>query len=291
MSKTITDNRQVTEQKTEAQSSIRTKRSIDHRPSTIDISMKQIPNIVTLLNLFFGCLAIIFILQPGESIVGFNEEGSILNIPEKITWGCICIGIAAIVDFLDGFVARLFKASSEMGKQLDSLADAVSFGVAPGMIMYQLLRLSFAQGADGLDVQMVWLLPALLIPCFAVYRLAKFNLDTRQSFGFIGVPTPAAGLLIASLPLVMQYDHLNITPFLLNKWTLYGIIAALCFLMVSEIPILSMKFKDYTAKNNIPKIILAALAVVCAIFLHWLAVPVVFIAYVILSLVFKNKPA
>jgi CDP-diacylglycerol---serine O-phosphatidyltransferase len=78
---------------------------------------------------------------------------------------------------------------------------------------------------------------------------------------------------------------------LLNKWVLYGIIAALCFLMVSEIPILSMKFKDYTAKNNIPKIILAALAVVCAIFLHWLAVPVVFIAYVILSLVFKNKPA
>ncbi len=253
--------------------------------------MKQIPNIVTLLNLFFGCLAIIFILQPGESIVGFSEEGTTLNIPEKITWGCICIGIAAIVDFLDGFVARLFKASSEMGKQLDSLADAVSFGVAPGMIMYQLLRLSFAQGEEGLDVQMVWLLPALLIPCFAVYRLAKFNLDTRQTFGFIGVPTPAVGLLIASLPLVMLYDKLNITPLLLNKWMLYGIIATLCFLMVSEIPILSMKFKDYTAKNNMPKIILAALALICAIFLKWLAVPVVFIAYVILSLVFKNKEA
>ncbi len=253
--------------------------------------MKQIPNIVTLLNLFFGCLAIIFILQPGESIVGFSDEGTTLNIPEKITWGCLCIGIAAIVDFLDGFVARLFKASSEMGKQLDSLADAVSFGVAPGMIMYQLLRLSFAQGEAGLDVQMIWLMPALLIPCFAVYRLAKFNLDTRQSFGFIGVPTPAVGLLIASLPLVMLYDKLNITALLLNKWMLYGIIATLCFLMVSEIPILSMKFKDYTAKNNMPKIILAALALICAIFLHWLAVPVVFIAYVILSLVFKNKEA
>src|SRR5688572_18249325 len=104
--------------------------------------MKQIPNLFTLLNLVFGCLAIIFILQPGQSIVYVDAEGyTSRDLPEKITWGSICIFAAALVDFLDGFIARLFKANSAMGKQLDSLADVVSFGVAPGMIMYQLLRL------------------------------------------------------------------------------------------------------------------------------------------------------
>jgi hypothetical protein len=111
--------------------------------------MKNIPNLFTLLNLFFGCLAIVFVLQNGI-VIHYDFEGSqFVDIPEKIWMASLCIGLAAIIDFLDGFVARLLNATSEMGKQLDSLADVVSFGVAPGMIIYQFLRLSYAQQPDG----------------------------------------------------------------------------------------------------------------------------------------------
>ena len=136
-------------------------------------------------------------------VASTSDNGEmILMLPEKIYWASAFIGIAAVVDFLDGFVARLLKAGSEMGKQLDSLADVVSFGVAPAMIVYQFLRLSFAQQADGLEISMAWLLPAFIIPCAGAYRLARFNIDTETSTGFKGVPIPAVGLLIASLPLI-----------------------------------------------------------------------------------------
>src|SRR4051794_9686808 len=117
--------------------------------------MRQIPNLFTLLNLIFGCIAIILILQTGESLIISDDGTWIPQLPEKIWWGSICIGIAAVIDFLDGFVARLFKATSDMGKQLDSLADIVSFGVAPGMILYQLLRISFIQEESGLDTSVL----------------------------------------------------------------------------------------------------------------------------------------
>jgi len=164
--------------------------------------MKQIPNLFTLLNLVFGCLAIVFTLQNGIMITVNAEGTELLYIPEKIWMASLFIGIAALVDFLDGFVARLFKASSEMGKQLDSLADLVSFGVAPGLILYQFLRLSFAQHPGGLDVSLLWLLPAFLLPGAAAWRLARFNLDTSQSYSFKGMPVPAVGLFVASLPLI-----------------------------------------------------------------------------------------
>src|SRR5687767_1161221 len=137
--------------------------------------MKQIPNVFTLLNLFFGCIAIVFALQTEAVILYVNDEfsGSSFNIPEKIVWAGIFIMIAALVDFLDGFVARLFKATSELGKQLDSLADVVSFGVAPAAILYQLLRLSYAREEDGLEVSILLLLPAFILSCAAAYRLAK----------------------------------------------------------------------------------------------------------------------
>jgi CDP-diacylglycerol--serine O-phosphatidyltransferase len=113
--------------------------------------MKQIPNLFTLLNLIAGCLAIVFILQTGEGIINYNGQDWKIYLPEKIWWGSVCIGIAGIIDFLDGFVARLFGAESEIGKQLDSLADIVSFGVAPGLILYQLLRISYISEESGLD--------------------------------------------------------------------------------------------------------------------------------------------
>jgi CDP-diacylglycerol---serine O-phosphatidyltransferase len=252
--------------------------------------MKNIPNLFTLLNLVFGCVAIIFILQTGETIVTQGDEGTwVPQLPEKIWWGSVCIGIAAVIDFLDGFVARLFKATSEMGKQLDSLADVVSFGVAPGMILYQLLRISYIQDQTGLDTSLWSFAPALIFPMAGAWRLARFNITTSVTSYFTGVPIPAAGLVVASLPLILFYDDLNIAPILMKEWTLYAIILILSWLMVSNARFMAMKFTDTSVKNNLPKIILAIVAIISAILLQWLAVPVVFLFYIILSYTVKNK--
>jgi CDP-diacylglycerol--serine O-phosphatidyltransferase len=252
--------------------------------------MKQIPNLFTLLNLIFGCIAIVFILQTGETIVLLPQEGfAEVNLPEKITWGAYFIFAAAAVDFLDGFIARLFRSTSAMGQQLDSLADVVSFGVAPGLILYQLLRISYAQQENGLDVSLAWLLPAFLIPCAAAWRLAKFNLDAEQQTSFKGVPTPAVGLVIASFPLIIHFGILDLQFAFINKWLLYTIIILLGYLMVSDLPLMSMKVKDLTIKNNLARYILLIAGIVAAILLKWFAVPVIFVLYVILSLVFKTK--
>lgn len=255
--------------------------------------MKVIPNLFTLLNLFFGCVAVILILQNGVMALG-NSDGSgqqLIVVPERAALASIFIGLAALVDFLDGLVARLFKATSPLGKELDSLADVVSFGVAPGMILYQLLRLSWAGQANGLDVSAGWLSPSLLIPCAAAYRLARFNIDNSQQYGFKGVPTPAAGLLIASLPLITLYTHSDaVRAALLNKWVLYGLIVAVSYLMISNLPLMALKFNDSSLRSNMPKLVLVVLSVVAAIFLRWLAVPVVFVVYIIVSLVFQNGP-
>lgn len=251
--------------------------------------MKQIPNLFTLLNLIFGCLAIIVTLQNGITIQ-YNAEGAqFIDIPEKIWMASLFIGLAAIVDFLDGFVARMFSASSEMGKQLDSLADVVSFGVAPSMILYQFLRMSFAKEETGTDISMIWLMPALFIAAAAAYRLAKFNLDDKQQYGFRGVPTPAVGLLIASFPLIYwNQESAFVINLLLNKWFLYGLILGLSWLMVSNIPLIAMKFKNLSLKNNLSKFILLVFSLLAIVFFHWLSVPLIFIGYIIISLVFKN---
>jgi CDP-diacylglycerol--serine O-phosphatidyltransferase len=252
--------------------------------------MKQIPNIFTLLNLFFGCIAIVFALQNTIDINYTPEGGQYLKLTENIFYASLFIGIAAVVDFLDGFVARLLNASSEMGKQLDSLADVVSFGAAPGIILYQFLRMSFIKENEGLETSIIWLLPAFIYSCAGAYRLARFNIDTSQSFGFKGVPIPAAGLMVASLPLIYwNVQDENVYNILLNKWFLYGLILVLSGLMVSTLPLMALKFKDFTIKNNLPKIILLVIALAAAFLLHWIAVPVVFIAYIILSLLFKSK--
>lgn len=252
--------------------------------------MKQIPNFFTLLNLFFGCLAIIAILQNGITIQ-YNEDASqFIDVSESVVIASIYIGIAAIIDFLDGFVARWLKASSELGKQLDSLADVVSFGVAPGMIMYQLLRLSWASEETGIDVYAWVLVPALLIPMAAAYRLGRFNLDASQAYGFKGVPVPAAGLLVASFPLIYWYSgNAAMIGLLQNKWFLYAVILLVSALMVSRIPMLALKFKEKTLKANLPQIILLVVALISIILLQWISVPVIFIAYIILSLIFKNR--
>lgn len=252
--------------------------------------MKNVPNLFTLLNLVFGCLAIVFVLQNGITISGDAEGATWIDIPEKIWMASLFIGIAAVIDFLDGFVARLFKASSEMGKQLDSLADVVSFGVAPGMILYQFLRLSLAKESNSLDASIIWLLPAFIIPCAAAWRLARFNLDTTQSYSFKGMPVPANGMFFASLPLI--YWNVNepwVQQLLLNKWFLYALILVFSGLMVSRLPLMAMKFKDYSVQNNLPRYLLIGFAVIAVVLLKWLAIPAIVLVYVLLSLLFHRR--
>ena len=251
--------------------------------------MKQIPNIFTLLNLVFGCMAIVATLQNGISIHYSQDGAQFIDIPEKIWMASLFIGLAALVDFLDGFVARLFNASSEMGKQLDSLADVVSFGVAPSMIIYQFLRMSYANEENGIDVSILYLIPVFILAGASAYRLAKFNLDHSQQYGFKGLPTPAMGLLVASMPLIYWHGEYEfVTGLLLNKWFLYAITIVLSWLMVSNIPMMAMKFKNFSVKSNLPKLILLIIAVIAAVFLHWIAVPVIFISYILLFFIYKK---
>ena len=252
--------------------------------------MKQIPNLFTLLNLIFGCFAIVYILQNGI-VLQYNAEGSqVIEMPEKIVWASVFIGLAAVVDFLDGFVARLFKATSEMGKQLDSLADVVSFGVAPSMILFQLLRLSFASSEDGMNTSILLLAPAFVLAACAAYRLAKFNLDQTQQTTFKGVPTPAVGLVVASLPLIYWYtEYTFVYELILNKWVIYGFILFSGYMMVSNFPMMSLKLKSKKINENSPQILLIVAGLLLALFFHWLAIPLIFIIYIILSLVFKNQ--
>lgn len=236
-------------------------------------------------------MAIIVTLQNGITIQYTEDASQFIDVTENFVLASIYIGIAALIDFLDGFVARLFNASSALGKQLDSLADVVSFGVAPGMIMYQFLRLSWAQEENGMDVYWWLLLPALLIPLAAAYRLGRFNLDQSQEYGFKGVPVPAAGILIASFPLIYWFSgNETAISLLLNQWVLYGVILLVSLLMVSRLPMFALKFKEKTVQANLPQIMLLVISIVAILSLRWMAVPVIFLSYIILSLIFKKKP-
>ena len=249
---------------------------------------KLIPNLFTLANLFLGCMAIVQIMQTGLSLSVDASGENLVEIPEQIYLASILIAAAAVVDFFDGFVARLLKVPSEMGKQLDSLADVVSFGVAPGLIIYQFLRLSFAQHDGGLDISSAFLLPAFLVPCAGAYRLARFNIDTEQSYGFKGVPIPAAGIWVASFPLVYWFaKDLWIIELLRSYWFWYAVIGLSSYLMISNLPMMAMKFKEFSIKALLPFIIIAIVSLVSAVLFGWLAVSIGFIAYVILSLLYK----
>jgi CDP-diacylglycerol---serine O-phosphatidyltransferase len=253
--------------------------------------MKQIPNIFTLINLVFGCIAIVLILQTGETIVVLDQMGATqVNLPERIWQGSLFIFGAAIIDFLDGFLARMLKAHSEKGKQLDSLCDVVSFGVAPGMIIYQLLRIGYAQEENGLEVSILALLPAFIFSAAVAWRLAKFNISTNQTYSFRGVPSPAAGLFVASFPLIIWYQYFQLQYLFINVWLLYAVVIICSYLMVSNHPFLAMKFKDLSFKNNLLKYILLSISLVAMVALQWLAVPLIFILYIIFSLFSKEPP-
>jgi len=252
--------------------------------------IKQIPNLFTLLNLIFGCVAIILCLQPANIIVNDAIGEQAVELPEQMYLASFCIIAAAVIDFFDGFIARLLKADSAMGKQLDSLADVVSFGVAPSVIVYQFLKNAFAQQQNGLNVSFWLLLPAFFIAAAGAYRLARFNIDNSQSIGFKGIPIPAAGLLIASFPVISFYNQSAfLQTVFTNVWFWYSTIAAVSYLMVSTLPMIALKFKQYSWKGNEPTYSLIILSVATIGIFKWLGIPIIFLMYVAISLLFKPK--
>lgn len=216
---------------------------------------RHIPNALTCGNLLCGCVG----------IVGLIEQWPVPSA--YFVWA------ACLFDFLDGFAARALKASSPIGKELDSLADMVSFGVLPSVSMYYMMR-------PATDVQ--WLpLTAFALTVFSALRLAKFNIDERQHDGFIGLPTPANALLITALPFLpgVVFD---------NEWSITALLlitAALCWLMVSPLPLLALKFKHLRWKENQLRFTLMVFSVLLIAILGRAAIVLVIIMYVLLSLV------
>lgn len=229
----------------------------------------NIPNALTLLNLFSGTVAVVLALS-----------GHLLH-------ACWFIFLAAVFDFLDGFTARLLHAKSIIGAQLDSLADVVSFGVAPAVFMYILLD----ESPDLLPVFTgeFALLPflALFLAVASAYRLAVFNTDPGQSERFRGLPTPAMGLFVAALPLaIRQYQTTPpVTAFISNEITLLVLVAFLSFLMVSRVAMMSLKFSNYNWKKNIYRYILLFLSVILLIAFQYAGLALSILLYVLISLI------
>lgn len=193
-----------------------------------------------------------------------------------LTTASACIGLSAIMDFFDGFVARLLKVSGELGKQLDSLADVVSFGVAPGFIFHGL-----AQPYVGEWAQYSF----LFIPVFSAIRLAKFNIDTRQSDSFIGVPTPANAMFIASLPLITLNDTYGLSSGIENGWFLLLFPLLSAYLLVAELPLLALKFKNFGWKGNEARFILIAACVLSVLLFTFAGIAISIVLYIIISVI------
>ncbi|CAM3855098.1 CDP-alcohol phosphatidyltransferase family protein [Flavobacterium branchiophilum] len=227
---------------------------------------KHIPNSITLLNLFCGCLAIVFVANK-QFDLGFYM---------------ICLGI--FFDFFDGYFARMFNVSGPLGLQLDSLADMVTSGVSPGFMMFFFIKNSIS------DPFLMIFLPyfGFIITLGACFRLAKFNIDTRQSDSFIGLPTPANTLFIMSLPFVINhYQDAIWLNYLFNTWTLIGISIVSAYIMNAEIPLFSLKIKNFSLKKYKLQIIFVCIALILFIVLLEIAVPLIILLYVLLS-IFDN---
>jgi CDP-diacylglycerol--serine O-phosphatidyltransferase len=229
---------------------------------------KHIPNSITLGNLLCGCIAILFVVQEQFETAFYF----------------VCLGI--FLDFFDGFFARLLKVSSPLGLQLDSLADMVTSGVVPGLVMFYMMQHSFgALSVDGFSVCFWSSIPGFIITLGSCYRLANFNIDTRQTDSFIGLPTPANALFILSLPLVLHYsDSLIVLEILTNYWVLLGITFASAYLLNAEIPLFSLKIKKMSLKENWLQVGFLSASILLLIFFQFLGIPLIIIGYVLLSI-------
>ena len=247
----------------------------------------HIPNSITLGNLFCGCLALVNAF-----------EG-------RLDWAAYFVGIALILDFFDGFTARMLKVSSNIGKDLDSLADMVTFGVVPGVVMFKMLLTGMNLIGASSAVHMGWAVTAsslvwvpymaFIITIFSCIRLAKFNNDTRQSDSFIGLPTPANTMVICALPLIVQFQSQNVMVINLisNVWFLVLLSITMSCLLVAEIPLFALKFKTFGwAKNKLVYLFLC-LSVFLMVWLKFLAIPLIIFLYISVSIVnnifLKNK--
>ncbi|NNK54803.1 MAG: phosphatidylserine synthase [Flavobacteriaceae bacterium] len=240
--------------------------------------VKQIPNIITSLNLLCGCVAILLALSGDLIAAAFF----------------ILAGI--IFDFFDGLAARWLNAQSELGLQLDSLADVVTSGVAPAMVMLQMINVSVtgnpmniteAIAIGGWNEVVFSYMPliGLLIAVAAAYRLAKFNVDTRQTESFIGLPTPANTIFILSFPLILHFQHTEvIESIILNTWFLVAVTVFSCFIMNAEVRLFALKFKTWDYKSNKIRYIFLALCLVAIVLLKFISLPVMILLYFVLSL-------
>ncbi|MGS2726892.1 CDP-alcohol phosphatidyltransferase family protein [Psychroserpens sp. BH13MA-6] len=238
---------------------------------------KFIPNFVTLLNLLCGSIAAIFAVH------------------NNFIYAAIFVFLGIFFDFFDGLLARKLHVQSELGVQLDSLADMVTSGLVPGIVMYKLLLLS----SDAPEIATVeeWNAPldhyipivafvGLFITLASGYRLAKFNIDDEQQTYFKGLPTPANALLIMSLPLIIEFQHQNwVTAIILNQWFLIFLTCLSCYLLNSNIKLLALKFKDFSFNKNKYRYILLALALTLLLILHFTAIPLIILIYILISLI------
>jgi CDP-diacylglycerol--serine O-phosphatidyltransferase len=234
---------------------------------------KHIPNAITLLNLLAGLLALIHAFNGN-----YNEAFSL-----------VCLGI--FFDFWDGFFARIWKVQSPIGLQLDSLADMVTSGVVPGLVMYKMLAdIQENQSQYNLteDTYYMGVVPYLgfLITLGSCYRLAKFNVDTRQSDSFIGLPTPANALLIMSIPMIQFHSDFEwLVDFLSNPYVLVGVTVLSSYLLNAEIPLFSLKVKSFSWEKYKIQVVFLILSLILIVLLEFIAIPIIILLYVILSVV------
>ncbi len=239
---------------------------------------RHIPNIITLGNLFCGCIAVFFVLQ------------------EEIYIGCIFAIAGIVLDFFDGFAARLLKVQSELGLQLDSMADLLTSGMFPGALMFYLLQHSnrvapfLPSTLPTYDV-IDWLpLLGFVITAGAGYRLAKFNIDTRQTSSFIGLPTPANTLLIMSLVLINIDGTLDVLIKLTKNTEFLVVFTFLSvFLMNMELPLMGLKFKNFKIKDNLFKYLFLMISGVLLVGLKYEGLFCVILLYVLFSLFERKK--
>ena len=230
--------------------------------------MRHLPNLMTLANLLCGCMAIVAI---------FNA---------KLETAGLLIVIALVLDFLDGFVARALHAYSELGKQLDSLADMVSFGVVPGMMLYTIFFMGSVMSEVNPTLLLAGQYSMFIVTLFSCLRLAKFNLDPRQASYFIGLPTPANTLVVMSFPFILNHDTFGFSSWIYHPVFLVIFMIISSFMLVAEIPLISLKFKSFAWQQNKGPYLLLAGSVILMLTLKYAAPPFIILFYVILSLVF-----
>ncbi len=244
-----------------------------------------IPNTITLLNLLCGCIAVIFAVQGNLIMAAIFVAGGVF------------------FDFFDGMAARMLDVKSEVGLQLDSLADVVTSGVVPGVVMFQLLTKALpgkAVESTGWEAQSSWwewdfhllAIVGLFISLASGFRLAKFNVDDRQTDSFIGLPTPANAMLILSLPLILTFQPGNfINELLLNEWFLIALTAVSCYLLNAEIKLFALKFDNWGIAENKLRYLFLLLCLVLIVIFQFIAIPLIILSYVVLSLIFGDQKA